>query len=64
MSLDELQREVEHLTPDERRKLIGFLVTIEMRKNEGYREELSRRVADKDSTSWVRLNDAERQLAQ
>jgi hypothetical protein len=31
MKLDELQREAERLTPEERRQLIGFLVSINMR---------------------------------
>src|SRR5205823_1955051 len=31
MKLDELQHEAERLTPEERRKLIGFLVAIDIR---------------------------------
>ena len=62
MKLDELQREVERLSPEDQRKLIGFLVAMDLRRDESYRNELSRRLDDKDSQSWITLNDAERQL--
>jgi hypothetical protein len=32
MKLEELQREAERLTAEERRKLVGFLVSIDIRK--------------------------------
>jgi hypothetical protein len=59
MQLDELQREAERLTPEERRKLIGFLVSIDIRRD---RMELSRRLDDQDSQSWIKLKEAERRL--
>ncbi len=59
MQLDELQREAERLTPEERRKLIGFLVSIDIRRD---RMELSRRLDDQDSQSWINLKEAERRL--
>ena len=62
MKLDDLQREAEHLSPEERRKLIGFLVAIDVRRDEGYREELSRRLDDPDREAWISLNEAERRL--
>jgi len=43
MQLDELQREAELLTPEERRKLIGFLVSIDIRRD---RAEFRRRLED------------------
>lgn len=62
MKLDELQREVERLSSDEQRKLIGFLVAMELRRTEGYREELSRRLDDRSPDSWIGLADAARRL--
>ena len=59
MKLDELQREAEHLSPEERRKLIGFLVSIDIRKD---RAELERRLNDQDQERWISLKEAERRL--
>ena len=62
MKLDELQREAEQLSPEEQRKLIGFLVAMDLRRVDGYREELSRRLDDQDPDAWITLNEAERRL--
>jgi hypothetical protein len=62
MKLDELQREAEKLSPEEQRKLIGFLVAMDVRRVDGYREELSRRLDDQNPDAWISLNDAERRL--
>jgi hypothetical protein len=59
MQLDELRREAERLTPEERRKLIGFLVSIDIRRD---RAELSRRLDDQNPESWINLKEAERRL--
>ena len=64
MKLDELQREAERLSAEDQRKLIGFLVAIDLRRDEGYRSELTRRLDDKDPQSWITLQDAERRLKQ
>ena len=62
MKLDELQREAERLDSDEQRKLIGFLVAMELRRTEGYREELTRRLDDRSPESWICLGEATRRL--
>ena len=62
MKLDDLQREAERLSPEEQRKPIGFLVAMDVRRDEGYREELRRRLDDQDPQAWISLKDAERQL--
>ena len=62
MKLDELQREAERLSAEDQRKLIGFLVAIDLRRDESYRSELARRLDDKDPHSWMTLQDAERRL--
>lgn len=59
MQLDKLRREAERLTPEERRKLIGFLVSIDIRRD---RAELSRRLDDQNPESWINLKEAERRL--
>jgi hypothetical protein len=60
MKLEELQREVERLSPEEQRKLIGFLVALDLRRDENH--ELSRRLDDQDPNAWITLKDAERRL--
>jgi len=62
VKLDDLQREAERLSPEEQRKLIGFLVSMDIRRDEGYQEELSRRLDDKDPQAWITLKEAERRL--
>ena len=62
MKLDDLHREAERLSPEERRKLIGFLVTMDIRRDEDYRAELRRRLDDRDPQGWISLNEAERRL--
>lgn len=59
MKLDELQREAERLSPEEQRKLIGFLVSRDIRRDESYREELSKRLDDQQSEAWINLKEAE-----
>jgi hypothetical protein len=59
MKLDELQREAERLTAEERRKLIAFLVSIDIRKD---RAELTRRLNDQSSDGWVSLKEAKQRL--
>jgi hypothetical protein len=62
MELQELQREVERLNPEEQRKLISFLVALDLRRDEGFRDELQRRLDDRDPNGWIRLDEAERRL--
>ena len=62
MELQELQRQAERLNPEEQRKLISFLVALDLRRDEGLREELQRRLDDRDPNGWIRLEDAERQF--
>ncbi len=62
MDLQELQREAEQLNREEQRKLIGFLVALDLRRDESYRQELQRRLDDHDPNGWIRLDEAERRL--
>jgi hypothetical protein len=59
MKLDELRREAERLTPEERRKLIGFLVSIDIWRD---RAELTQRLNDQSFAGWISLTEAERRL--
>jgi hypothetical protein len=62
MELQELQRAAERLNPEEQRKLIGFLVALDLRRDEGVGEELQRRLDDRDPNGWIRLDEAEHRL--
>jgi len=62
MELQELQREAERLNPEEQRKLVSFLVALDIRRDEEFRDELQRRLEDQDPNGWIRLDEAERRL--
>jgi hypothetical protein len=62
VKLDDLQREAERLSPDEQRKLIGFLVAMDVRRDGSYRSELTRRLDDRTAQNWVSLKEARDQL--
>ena len=62
MRLDELQLEVERLEPGDRRKLISFLVALDIRTDEQYRGKLTRRLDDRSPERWMSLQDAEERL--
>jgi hypothetical protein len=64
MKLADLQREAEQLSPDEQRKLIGFLVGISMRRDESYRAMITSRLDDKNPENWISLQDAKRMLSE
>ncbi|MHC1763434.1 MAG: hypothetical protein AB9869_03880 [Verrucomicrobiia bacterium] len=62
MGLQELQHEAERLNPEEQRKLISFLVALDFRRDESYREKLQHRLDDTDPNGWITLDEAERRL--
>lgn len=62
MKLDEVQREAERLTPKDQRKLIGFLVAMNLRKDKQYQKELSSRLDDQSPQAWISLKEAESRL--
>jgi len=62
MKLDELEREAERLKPEEQRKLISFLVRMDIQRDQAYQEELSRRLDDQKPEAWISLHEAERRL--
>lgn len=62
MRLDELQLEAERLAPGDRRKLMSFLVALDVRTDEQYGGELTRRLDDRSPERWISLQDAEGRL--
>jgi hypothetical protein len=60
MQLSELQRAVERLNPDERRKLLSFLIALEIRADEADLGDLTRRSDAKEG--WISLREAKEKL--
>ena len=62
MSFDTLKKKVESLADGERRKLLAFMVTLEDRGRQDYREELARRIDDHSPERWRTIEEVEREL--
>jgi hypothetical protein len=63
MSLAELQREIDRLDREDQRKLIGYLVAADVRRDPAYRAEIARRLEDQKPENWINLKDARRELS-
>jgi hypothetical protein len=64
MSFTEIQLEIATLAPDFRRKLIGFMVMLEIHENKNEEKELKDRLEDVSSESWISLEEVKRRLSQ
>lgn len=62
MSIEMLQGEVSALSPEERRKLMAFMVVLEDRGRADYAAQLARKIDDKSSNCWVTPEQCEREL--
>ena len=63
MSITEIISEVDKLEPIDRKRLMSHLVLRRLQENEEYRNELSRRLDDKDPDHWVSLDKLKKQIA-
>ncbi|HZR20477.1 MAG TPA: hypothetical protein VFE51_24560 [Verrucomicrobiae bacterium] len=57
-----LKSELQSLESKDRRQMIAFLLALEERDNQAYRQELARRIDDKDPTHWISLEELDRRL--
>ena len=62
MEVGVLKSELEALASKDRRQVIAFLLALEERDNQVYRQELARRIDDKDPTHWISLDELDRRL--
>ena len=62
MSLTELKSEVDRLSPEERRQLTAYLVARDRMLDPEFREELARKIDDRNPEHWVSLEEAEKRL--
>lgn len=59
MSFSEIEHEVEALSDEEQRKLMARLVSLKFRRDDSWRQEVTRRLDDKSPSGWVVLEDVE-----
>lgn len=62
MNVIELQHEIEQLDEKEQKRLLGFMVGLQVRRDSAYREELTRRLDDRDPERWIPLEEMQRRL--
>lgn len=60
MTLTEIQKEAATLAPDSRKKLMGFLVMLELRQDNP--TELQNKIEDRSDGAWISLDEAKRRL--
>jgi hypothetical protein len=57
MGITEIIKEVDNLEPVDRKRLMSHLVLRRLHENESYREELARRLEDKNPEHWISLEE-------
>ena len=62
MEVGVLKAELEALESKDRRRMIAFLLALEERDNLAYRQELARRIDDKDPSHWITFEELDRRL--
>jgi hypothetical protein len=62
MTLAEIKKEIDALSPEQRKRLIAYLVAGDRFSDPEFRRELARRIDDKDPGHWISLEEAEKRL--
>ena len=62
MSIAALKSEIASLPVEERRELIGYIVSLNRRNNEEFMRKLADKIDDKSPERWVTIEEAERRL--
>jgi hypothetical protein len=62
MSVEVLMHEVASLGPEDRRKLMAYLVTLQDAADPAYKQELARRAEEKDPSRWLSLDELDARL--
>ena len=58
MRFEDIRADLERLSREEQKKLLGFLVAMDLRHDPSYKDELSRRLDDPNPENWISLKDA------
>ena len=53
MAVDEIKKEIEKLSPEERREISIFLTKIRLENDEKFWEKVRERTDDKSDSNWV-----------
>ena len=63
MGFAELQKEVESLDEEGQKKLMGYLVSLQIKRNNEYRAELTRQLDQEDRSKWISFEEVEQRLS-
>ena len=63
MSLAQLKQEAVELSPAEKVELMAFLASIQVAEDDELRAELTRKIDDTTSATWVSLDDLQKRWA-
>jgi hypothetical protein len=61
MKIADLEREIEVLNPKQQKRLMGFLLSLQIRRDHDYRRELTARVDERDPAKWTSFEDLGKQ---
>ncbi len=64
MSLAQLKDEAAHLSSEQRRELVAFLIALETEQDEAFKQKLAAKIRDRDPAKWVDLDDAQKRYAE
>ena len=62
MGVSEIRREIEALDHQQQKELLGFLVLLELRREQGWREETARKLDDTSPGKWFPIEEVETRL--
>jgi hypothetical protein len=62
MSIEAIQNQLRALSPDERRKLLAFMVALEDQARPSYAATLKARIDDRSPDRWLTPEQCEREL--
>lgn len=64
MSLDQLKDQVADLDQNEQRELIAFMVSLQTARDSGFKQNLARKIDDRDPEHWVDLDDLRKRFSE
>jgi hypothetical protein len=62
MTFAQLERQVSTLDPKAQRKLMAYLVSLELKRDDEYRAEITRRLNDNSPGAWIPMAEVRRRL--
>ena len=62
MSIQQLKTEVSSLSDEERRELIGYMLSLGRKRSADYWDRIEAKIADNDPSHWVAEEDLDRAL--